>query len=344
MKKTICLLYCILLCFAIIPAEVMAEENQDVHYETEQMEAEYQEAAEGNWIRGSLEEAFKKVYEGGTIRMLKDVLIGETVTASKKLTLTSAEGGKYTISSNKQNHSYLLRINGEVTMTNVIVDGGGKEGITASRALIAVGDEENSGKLTLDGNTTICNSNNTTSFGLGGGICVISGELTVNDAQIIGNKAYQGGGIGVFGGSVNINSGAKITENSSETSGGGICVSNGTATMNGGEISDNVSNMKKAGGGGGVYVGKGKFVLKNGQIKDNNTINSNGGGIYNYKGTVEISGGKISGNYAKNVGGAVMVDVSAVLNLMAGTITENYTDNFAGGGGVCSFQQGKYFR
>lgn len=182
-------------------------------------DAQYQTEANGAWINGTFEQAIENVYEGGTVKLLRNVTLDKTTSVGRKMTITSADANTpCCISTNINGHAYLLSITNEVKLENVIVDGGSNKGITATRAAIAV----NGGKLTLGSDAVVQNNNNTTVSGVGGGVCVISGELTLDGGTIIGNTGYFGGGVGMVGGTFYAKSGT-ITGNTAEM-GGGISV------------------------------------------------------------------------------------------------------------------------
>jgi hypothetical protein len=89
----------------------------------------------------------------------------------------------------------------------------------------------------------------------------------------------------------------------------------GTFTMEGGEVSGNVSNTWN--GGGGVGVDGGTFVMKAGTISGNTAdggVNAPyGGGVYVHYGTFTMSGGTNAGAPLANtasIGAAVYSAVS----------------------------------
>jgi hypothetical protein len=106
----------------------------------------------------------------------------------------------------------------------------------------------------------------------------------------------------VSGGTLIMESGARLTGNTSTTSGGGVYV-NGDFIMNGGTISDNTANGAN---GGGVYVGpNATFTMKNGTISGNTAKGGNtsatghGGGVSMFStATFLMENGTISGNTA----------------------------------------------
>lgn len=107
---------------------------------------------------------------------------------------------------------------------------------------------------------------------------------------------------------VNMYDGAEMCRNVSTQTGGGILVSCGTFTMNGGTISGNISGAGNVGDedqvGGGIYIRRGgQFIMNGGEITGNYSA-AEGGGInflasdYNNSTPyVQLNGGTISGNY-----------------------------------------------
>ena len=237
----------------------------------EEADARYQTAPGSDWHYGSFDEAVANSYDGGTIYLINDVELTSTVSLAKSLTITS-DGAAKSISTTKDKHSYLLQISDAVELNNVIVDGGSEQGLTASRGLIAI----NSGSLTLGDGAVVRNNNNTTANGAAGGVCLIDGELYIQEgAQISNNTAQLGGGVYIVSGSV---------------------------VMSGGEISDNTATTY-----GGVYVYNSDsfFTLESGTIS-NNQANKVGGGIFvNSDGTLELRGGNVADNNATNFAGGI---------------------------------------
>ena len=102
--------------------------------------------------------------------------------------------------------------------------------------------------------------------------------------------------------------GAEICNNTSEQTGGGVMVSKGTFTMNGGTISNNVSGMDSTKSeadriGGGVFVRRGgQFIMNDGTIENNATTAFGGGVCFdasdygNMVPKVELNGGIIANN------------------------------------------------
>ena len=141
----------------------------------------------------------------------------------------------------------------------------------------------------------------------GGGIRLngVSGgsgcSLIMEDCVVSGNSANEGGGIYLSSGfSLTMKgSKSKISENvtTGTSSDGGGVYSNGTFTMEDGEISGNNATRY----GGGVYVGNGTFIMNGGKITGN-TATEKGGGVYEKSSdTFTKNGGEISGNSPDDV-------------------------------------------
>ena len=145
-------------------------------------------------------------------------------------------------------------------------------------------------------------------------------------------------------GNAEIKSGVTITgfKNSSFTSNGveqvgkGPVFVDGTLTMSGGTIKENIvqnAELVWNGGGGGVYVGvTGKFIMKGGTITKNKgggyNNSSGGSGVY-VKGQFKMEGGTIEDNELAYEGGGVLV-VGGEFNMEGGKITKNKSDRGKG--------------
>ena len=162
----------------------------------------------------------------------------------------------------------------------------------------------------------------------------------------------------VYGnGTLIMNDGAVLRNNSAAAYGGGVYVGNGTFTMNGGEITGNevYAYQSDSGGivitflggaGGGVFVGNGTFTMNAGTIRGNSAYA--GGGVYVLSGTFTMNGGEIIENEAclnpSNSGGTIIspdgsgggVRVGGgTFTMTGGEITGNTAD-YSGGGAFIS--------
>jgi fibronectin type 3 domain-containing protein len=129
------------------------------------------------------------------------------------------------------------------------------------------------------------------------------------------------------GGTLIMNAGSKIIDNSHSSSyGGGVHIRGATFIMNGGEISGNSSSA-----GGGVFMEGGAFIMNGGKISGN-TSSSNGGGVFaNGTGTFTMNGGEISGNTSSSFGGGVYLHNDRTFTMNGGKILGNSART---GGGV----------
>ena len=299
----------------------------------DEIEVSYQTEENGEWRNSTFTEAIAEVYEGGIIKLLKSINLDETVTIAKKLTITSDNvNSPVTITSIVDGHGYLFRVIDDVTFEKITIDGGSENDITASRALIAVGDGTNYGTLTLGEGAVLRNNNNTTVNGAGGAVCAISGDLNVSGGHIIGNTAFSGSAIAVMANScdVNISNGSLISDNDATNTayngGGAIYISAGIVTMSEGEIKNNTAINC----GGAVFLGKGNnssnasFKIQGGTITANTA--KYGAGIYaSYAQLIELSGGNISGNNATSDGGGVYVAPDNTIAISGSVVVNNNT-------------------
>jgi uncharacterized repeat protein (TIGR02543 family) len=187
--------------------------------------------------------------------------------------------------------------------------------------------------ITLNGG----NAERTVSLSTTGSLFTVGYRVTLtlgNNVTLQGLSDNTNSLVYVNSGALVLESGSKITGNTSSSySGGGVYV-DGTFTQSGGEISGN-----SASSGGGVYVSSsGMFTQSGGEITGNSAPGSpgsvsgdGGGGVYVWGGTFTQSGGAISGNTASNYGGGVYVN-GGTFTQNGGEITGN--ESAANGGGV----------
>lgn len=287
-------------------------------------ETQYQAAENGKWLTGSLNEAAANVYDGGTIKILTDICLTETITVSKSLTITSA-GNPYKIthtiadfkSKEADNLGIMFNANqGNFKLENIILDGGDQDSIYHPLVYIS------GAEMTIGNGAVIQNNYNRNTRSISGGaVCVREGKLVMEDgSKIVSCICKQGG-------AVEVNSNINLSEKAD-------------FTMNGGSIEN-----CRALSGGAIYINAGTFHLKNGEIKNNvvtgATFQNGGGGAIFINGvqwsdhvstaTAYIEGGKIIGNTSNYYGGAIRVNhENAILAIRDGSITEN-SAKFGGG-------------
>ena len=156
---------------------------------------------------------------------------------------------------------------------------------------------------------TLVNCNvmgNTSTTGLGGGIYVSSGALTLIDSNVSGNTS---GGTASKGGAIYVDSGSldatrAVFSGNSANDGGGIYVKNGSASFNGCYFRENSAT---SGDGGALYMTGATLHASNVSFLSN-TSSRDGGAFYvDGEGDSILDRISFTGNQAEN-GGAVYQD------------------------------------
>ena len=217
----------------------------------------------------------------------------------------------------------------------------------------------NTGSLVINGGTIAYNTGEN-----GGGVYVKSGSFVMNGGNIYSNVANKsGGGVYLIYGKITI-SGGKISQNQtvvSNSQGGGVYVDRGNFfNMNGGEISENTAQSKGggisvtetdfylegdsviknnyAGGGAGIYYSSFDYtdtftISGDSSIEENHATKdtSYGGGIYIERGDLTLSGSaSIKNNKAINTGGVYVFNGNIIM-IDNASIDGNEADMSAGG-------------
>ncbi|MCZ0861470.1 right-handed parallel beta-helix repeat-containing protein [Methanocorpusculum sp. MG] len=112
--------------------------------------------------------------------------------------------------------------------------------------------------------------------------------------------------------------------------GGALCINRGTATISGGNITNNVANWY----GGGIVVKGGKLTITGGTISGNAAGTYGGGIAVVNAGTMEMTAGIISGNTARgtNGGGGICLVGTGTSSIEGGKISGNTAADSNGGG------------
>jgi hypothetical protein len=177
--------------------------------------------------------------------------------------------------------------------------------------------------------------------GIGGGIYISFGSLTLRDAVVTGNAvSYSGGGIENYQGTVNITNSMISGNSASGYGGGGIFNYGGTVTVTNSTVSGNSST---GGRGGGIfnyaYPSGATLTLTNSTVAANSA--PAGAGIYNFSffygagGNMSLTNSTFSGNTASSIGGAIFSHTagSGTVTLTNGTLSGNTSPH---GGGFYS--------
>ncbi len=232
--------------------------------------------------------------------------------------------------------------NANLTLENIIIDGGRNENISASQPLVTV---QADAALTLGQGAVLQNNTNTGS--VRGGAINNKGKLTIEDGALIqknttvesGGGIYSTGSIEMNGGEISANSSTKWSGAQNKSTGGGVCIGpNGYMEMNDGLIAKNSTTGYLA-FGGGIALGdaaarEGMKLVMNGGTIESNVCKGNGGGIAVWTGgEAEINGGNIINNSCNSNttewtlsyfgGGGIYVNKGATLTLKTVEVTNN---------------------
>jgi len=286
-----------------------------------------------------------------------------TLTDLSGLDITITSAAPYTITfSPEQKHDWAFNMgSNNLTMTNIILNGNGWNSDIGGISM-------SGGTLTMNSGSTITNflrcsavSLNGSTFNMndgtiaynrasnGGGVYLNGGStFTMKGGSINHNLAYvYGGGVYITGNSKFIMNTGEINNNTADGNGAGIYCNNTAFTMNGGTISNNGPNPESVNpwvSGGGVCVEGGSFRMTGGIISNNTAIYSGGGVFLKDTTSSSMEGGSIGvsdwGNkVTKGSGGGVYLEDSA-FNMSEGTIS--YNEAYNGGGGVATGKDGTF--
>ena len=296
----------------------------------------------------------------GAIVACKEGYVNRVISVAEGGTL-NLKGGMITTPRTLGNDGHVILSQGAVNISGGYVtngNGGGWGGglcITGAKASLEMTDgvvagnkaasgggifANNGATLKLAGGIISGNATYSDSVGLGGGILVSGGNVTVSDGYITNNKYakycgndgqgdHGGGGLAANNGTHVIISGGQITGNYSDEAGGGVYVTNfgqqsrTWLNITGGNIASNVSYRSE---GAGIRVGQKVDAMISGASKDSPVYITNnhcmsrfdwgGGGIFvqgdsdndaSNAGRLFVYNSYISSNTAGGYGGGVAV-------------------------------------
>ena len=173
-------------------------------------------------------------------------------------------------------------------------------------------------------------SNNTASYGMGGAIHNVSGNVVITGGSVTDNSAYGNGGAisSPYQGSVTLTS-VDLSRNQVTNdgySGGGLYSGEGDITITGSTITGNTS----AGDGGALYSINGEMRIDNTTLRGNQS-NYNGGAIFNESGNVSITGSTIDQNSSLLGDGGGISTIAGVTTITRSTISGNASVTSGGG-------------
>lgn len=187
--------------------------------------------------------------DGGTLTLTADMTVGDMITLSDKAITLDGQG--HTISRDAAySTGWLLFVKGEkgsLTLTNVILDGGG---ITSTGGLVRAATKAD---LHLDGGVTLTGSVTTND---GAAVYFNGDEFTLSGTTVKGNRTTKNAaGLYLRGNTVTLHD-ATVTDNHADKNGGGLYLAGNT------QIGALTVSGNTAANGSGVYVYYGdRFVV-----------------------------------------------------------------------------------
>jgi predicted outer membrane repeat protein len=260
----------------------------------------------------SIQKMINDADDGGTV-IVPYVQSGytESLTIAKNLSLVGAEGGSRPIVRAPAGQRVMMISGGKtVRLRHLTIEGGAPtdgygggikvEGsnITIEDCLVRNNQGEYGGGLFQSGaasNVVVSDSrfenNKTTQHG--GGLSLLTGNLSLSGTDFVGNVAGgHGGGVYTLGGSTSI-TGGTFDGNGAGLNGGGVDIDNAISVIG----TRFVNNVAGVDGGGLAQWNAGKTLTLTGAHFENNRSPHQGGGLWT-KGNVTITGSKFIGNLA----------------------------------------------
>jgi CSLREA domain-containing protein len=205
-------------------------------------------------------------------------------------------------------------LTGGIVAYNQAINGGGvyvRSGVASLQAGLITANTANmdgggvyinSGRATLEGTPLVSNT-----AANGGGVYVRNPPALFvqagQDSLVAHNRAGSGGGVFVLEGSARLE-GGQITHNWADW-GGGMYINAGQARLDGASLSFNQAKLD----GGGVYIQRDTslFTQTAASVITSNTAGISGGGVYVWDGHAALEGGQVASNTAGLQGGGIYV-------------------------------------
>ena len=252
--------------------------------------------------------------KGSTTR---SIVLTTASSNDSKYPYRGTEGTSCTIIRSGTFKASMLKVCCNVTLTNIILDGGYGKGLVSNvdGGLILI-TEQGAIRCTLGENAVLQNSYTS---GNGGAVSVAWSDFDLKGGTIQNCISTKNGGAVYMAsrtqtnspgprGYLRLESGSIV--NCSANNGGGVYVYTGTFTMTAVSIRDCVATTN---GGGICFMADGNtptssFTMNGGTISNCTATDGAGGGVYvNKSKTFNMSGGFIMGNSAKTYGGGIAV-------------------------------------
>ncbi len=306
-------------------------------------------------LREAIDYATQKLSTGETVSSTIKFSIGGTVTLSssnqslkvlsKSINIDASDVGGVTI---QGKNSLLLYVFGgtavspaSVSLTNLTLTNGQTTTANAKGSAIQLNQHCN---LTASNCSIV---NNTSTSGLGTGVYVGAGSLTLIDSLVMGNTSSSSQSIG---GAVYVDSGVFTAinttfANNSSGLGGAVYAKSGTVTLNGCTFRNNIAsdgdggaiyatattltvdgsgftNNTSAESGGAIYVdGEEEISLNNVRFHNNSGVN--GGAIYQDTESLSVENAVFSNNSATQNGGAIYMGLNSGAQITSGIFEQN---------------------
>ena len=182
-----------------------------------------------------------------------------------------------TTGSVKDNNFITANVN--LTLTNIVLDGGSESGVTANGNTRIISSGQNDVSITLGRNSALQNSATT---GNGGAVYLNNASLIIEGGAIRNCSAANGGAVYKDGGQGTVTmTGGSITRCTATTKGGGVCIQKGPTATNGSAFTMTGGSITRctAQNGGGVWVNNTYKMSMTGGSISQNSATSTGGGI-----------------------------------------------------------------
>ena len=284
---------------------------------------------------GSLRQVILDAINGDTIDVTGvsgTITLSSEIVINKNLTIQGPGSSQLNVSGNNVTRVFKVEAGKTVSISGLTITNGRVVDFHGAGI-------NNSGNLTLNNVNVINNivESSGSPYNRGGGIYVHdAASLTMTNGIVSGNTATQhGGGIHVsFNASISLDN--VVIDNNDLTdinsTGGGISIRSGsTATLNNMAIQNNSAKN----GGGGVYADT-SITITNSSVTNNAVTSGAGGGLY-LSGTastlenVTISGNSVSNPNNNAIGGGINLIAPAILNMNNVTVVNNLSQGQSAG-------------
>lgn len=276
-------------------------------------------------IIGTFSEVINQAISGDTINVLRDIYLTaySTINLNKSITITSFGDSSFKIqrtSDTKSSVLFTIADGGELTLDNIIIDGG------------ALWDGSDDVLLRGTTNNGVSGSEKFFDVSNGGELNIINGTIIQNNSA--GN--INGSIIAVYGKNTKIQISDSVIRNNSTSGFATVLYARtndssateeeiSTISINNSDIYGNSTSSET--GGTILLEQRANLNISGGSISNNNG-GSNGGAIYMFgDSNVTIENGTIFNNNKAGCGGAIYINTNGVLNLGESTFIDNSSND-----------------